>query len=69
MDDTKYLDSCIDYLKKMLGDPHNELESDQCRALTEELRKLKRLKLKPTISRDDLYRIVSEVAVTVSEIM
>lgn len=69
MNDEKYLDSCIQYLKQMLGDKSNELESEQQRALEVEIRKLKKLRKLPRMKRDQLYRIVSEVAETVSKIV
>ncbi len=65
----KTIDSCIEYLKAMLRDQLNELESEQRRALTMGLRKLKRLKLRPQLNRDEVRRVVREVAVTVTEIM
>lgn len=69
MNQVKTIDSCIEYLKTMLRDQLNELESEQRRALAKELRKLKRLKLKPKLDRDEVCRVVSEVAATVAEIM
>ena len=69
MSTVKAIDSCIEYLKTMLRDQLNELESEQRRALTKELRKLKRLKLKPKVTREEVRRVVSEVAATVAEIM
>lgn len=69
MSTVKVIDSCIEYLKTMLRDQLNELESEQRRALTKELRKLKRLKLKPKVTREEVRRVVSEVAATVAEIM
>lgn len=69
MNESKYLGSCIQTLKVMMGDQSNELESEQRRALAEEIRKLKRLKKRSRIGRDELYRIVSEIAETVSKIL
>ena len=69
MNNSKYLDSCISYLKQMLGDQSNELESEQRRALAAQIRKLKRLKTRRSVDRDELYRIVSEIAETVSKIL
>jgi hypothetical protein len=69
MNDMKYLDSCIQFLKRMRGDQSNELESEQQRALAEEIHKLKKLKKQPKLNRDELYRIVSEVAETVLRIL
>jgi len=69
MNESKYLDSSIQVLKDMLADQSNELESEQQRALAGEIRKLKRLKKQPRIDREELYRIVSEIAETVSRIL
>ena len=69
MNDSKYLDSCIQILKGMLGDQSNELGSEQQRALAEGVRKLKKLKKQPQMRRDEVYRVVSEIAETVSRIL
>ena len=69
MNQSKYLDSCIQILKGMLGDQSNELGSEQQRALATEIRKLKSLRRQPKMSRDEVYRIVEEVALTVSKIL
>jgi hypothetical protein len=69
MNESKYLDSCIQILKGMLGDQSNELGSEQQRALAEGIRKLKKLKKQPQMKRDEVYRIVSEIAETVSRIL
>jgi hypothetical protein len=69
MNELKYLDSCIHTLREMLGDKSNELESEQRRALAAEIRKLKRLKMRHRIDSEELYRIVSEIAETVSKIL
>ena len=69
MNQSKYLDSCIQILKGMLGDQSNELGSEQQRALAEGVRKLKKLKKQSQMKRDEVYRIVSEIVETVSTIM
>ena len=69
MNKSKYLDSCIQILKGMLGDQSNELGSEQQRALAGEIRKLKKLRKQPLMKRDELYRIVGEIAETVSKIL
>ncbi len=69
MNPSKYLDSSIQILKGMLGDQSNELGSEQQRALANEIRKLKSLQEQPKMSRDEIYRIVEEVALTVSKIL
>ena len=69
MNESKYLDSSIQILRDMLADQSNELESGQQRALAGGIRKLKRLKKQPRNNREELYRIVSEIAETVSKIL
>jgi len=69
MNNSKYLDSCIQILKGMRGDQSNELESEQQRALAEGIRKLKKLKKQPKVKRDEVYRVVSEVAETVLKVL
>ena len=69
MNKSRYLDSCIQTLKEMRGDQSNELGSEQQRALADKIRSLKRLKKQTSVNRDDLYRVVSEVAETVSKIL
>lgn len=66
---SKHLDSCIQILKGMRADQSNELESRQQRALGREIQKLKRLAKQQHTDREELYRIVSEVAKTVSRIL
>lgn len=63
---SKHLDSCIQILKEMRADQSNELGSRQQRALGREIQRLKRLAKQPHTDREELYRIVSEVAKTVS---
>jgi hypothetical protein len=65
----KRLDSSIQFLRGMLGDQTNELESGQRRALSVEISKLKRLKKQPKLTRAEIYRVVGEVAETVSTIL
>jgi len=69
MNHSKHLDSSIQILKRMRGDQSNELGSEQQRALGKEIDRMKKLKKQRTASRDEIYRIVSEVAETVSKIM
>lgn len=69
MNKSKYLDSCIQILKGMLGDQSNELGSEQQRALAEGIRKLKTLKKQPLMKHDEVYRVVSEIAEAVSRIL
>lgn len=69
MNKSRYLDSCIQILKEMRGDQSNELGSEQQRALAGRIRRLKRLRKQMHVNRDELYRVVSEIAETVSEIL
>ena len=69
MNKSKYLDSCIQILKGMLGDQSNELGSEQQRALAKGICKLKKLKKQSKLSHDELYRVVSEIAELVSKIL
>jgi len=66
---SKRLDSCIQSLKQMIGDPSNELGSEQQRALKSEIRKLKRLKKQPSCKREELYRVANEIAEEVLKIL
>lgn len=69
MNRLKNLDSCIQILKRIRGDQSNELGSEQQRALAEEIRKLKKLKKQSRLNQDELYRVVSEIAESVSKIL
>jgi hypothetical protein len=53
----------------MIGDPSNELGSEQQRALKSEIRKLKRLKKQPSCKREELYRVANEIAEEVLKIL
>ena len=68
MNNSKYLDSCIQILKGMRGDQSNELGSEQQRALGREIAKLRKLKKQHAVTREEVYRVVAEVAATVSKI-
>jgi hypothetical protein len=68
MNDSKYLDSCIQILKEMRGDTTNELESKQRRALAAEIRKLCKLKKQSTIDREELKRVVAEIVEAVCKL-
>lgn len=69
MHQSKYLDSCIQILKGMRGDQHNELGLEQQRALAEGIRKLKKLRKQPKLNHEELYRVVSEIAESISKVM
>lgn len=65
----KHVDASIQILKGMLADQSNELESEQQRALSAAIRKLRRLRKEPKIEREELVRVVSEVAEAVSRVL
>ena len=69
MNESKYLDSCIQILKGMRGDQSNELGSEQQRALAEGIRKLKKLRKQPKLNQDELYLVVSDIAESISKIL
>jgi hypothetical protein len=69
MHHVKYLNASIQGIKEILADKTNELESEQRRALAREIGKLKKLAKLRKPSRDEVYRVVSEVAETVSKIL
>jgi hypothetical protein len=69
MNNSKYLDSCIQVLKRMLGDQTCEWELEEQRALSSGIRQLRKLKKQPRIDPEELYRVVGEIAETVSKIM
>jgi len=69
MNQHKHLDSCIQKMQEILGDPTNELESAQQRTITEKIRKLKKLKKQPKLTHEAVLGAVSEVAEAILEIM
>lgn len=62
-------DSCIQHLKGMLSDQHNEWELEEQRALSRGIRQLRKLKKQSRINPEELFRVVGEIAETVSKIM
>lgn len=69
MHQQKRLDSCIKMLQTIVADPTNELELAQQRTIARNIRKLKKLKKQPRLTRDEVYNAVSEVSETILEIM
>ena len=69
MNTKRTIDSCIDLLRKMLGDPNNELSSEQQSKLKKGIRKLKRLKRATKLSYPQVYGVVSEIAEAAFEIL
>ena len=62
MNTRRTIDSCIDLLRKMLGDPHNELSSEQQSKLKKGVRSLKKLQRATNLSHQQVFVVVSEIA-------
>jgi hypothetical protein len=69
MNTTKQIDSCIDLLRKMLGDPNNELSSEQQSKLKKGIRNLKRLQRATKLTHKQVFRVVSQIAEAAFEIL
>jgi hypothetical protein len=69
MNTTKQIDSCIDLLRKMLGDPNNELSSEQQSKLKKGIRDLKRLQRATRLTQKQVFRVVSQIAEAAFEIL
>ena len=65
----KHTDSSIDLLRKMLGDPNNELSSEQQSKLKKGIRDLKRLQRATNLTHQQVFAVVSKIAETVYEIL
>lgn len=65
----RYIDSSIDQLRKMLGDPNNELSSEQQSKLKKGIRDLKRLQKATRLTHQQVFVVVSKIAETVYEIL
>ena len=64
----KYIDSCIDQLREMLGDPNNELTSEQQSKIEKHIRDLKRLRRAPKLSHREIFPVANQIAETLFEI-
>lgn len=56
------IDSCIDRLREMLGDPNNELSPEQQSKLKKGVRSLKKLQRATNLSHQQVFVVVSEIA-------
>lgn len=65
----KYIDTGIDRLRDMLGDPNNELSSEQQSKLKKGIRDLKRLQREKRLTHQQVFVVVNEIAQTVYEIL
>jgi ABC-type transporter Mla subunit MlaD len=65
----KQIGSCIDQLRKMLGDTNNELSSEQRSNLKKGVQNLKKLQKAKDLTHEDLFNVVSEIAQTALEIL
>lgn len=69
MNTRRTIDSCIDLLRKMLGDPNNELSSEQQSALKKGIRDLKRLQRATKLTHSEVFAVVKEIAEVAFEIL
>ena len=65
----KYIDSSIEQLRKMLGDPNNELSSEQQSKLKKGIRDLKRLQREKSLTHQQVFVVVSKIVEAVYEIL
>lgn len=65
----KHIDSCIDLLRKMLGNPNNELSSEQRSKLKKGIHDLKRLLLATKLTHAQVFEVASQIAKTALEIL
>jgi hypothetical protein len=69
MKTSKLIESCIEELKKMLGDANNELTSGQREELTACIRELKRLQKATKLGDHEIYTVVSRIAQTAHQLV
>ena len=69
MHNKKQVDSCINVLKKMLGDTNNELSSEQQSKLKKGIRDLKRLQRATNFTHKQAVIVVDEIAKAAFEIL
>jgi hypothetical protein len=62
MKTSKLIESCIEELKKMLGDANNELTSGQRAELMAGIRNLKRLQKATKLTSREIYVVVDCIA-------
>jgi hypothetical protein len=69
MNTKRQIDSCIDLLRKMLGDSNNELSSEQQSKLKKGIRDLKRLSRATKLTHMQVFAVVSQIAEAAFEIL
>ena len=65
----KQIDTCIDQLRKILGDTNNELTSKQRSKLKKGIDDLKRLQRETKLTQKEVFAVVSRIAREVFEIL
>ena len=66
---SKQIDTCIDQLRKILGDTNNELTSKQRSKLKRGIDDLKRLQRETKLTQKEVFAVVSRIAKEVFEIL
>ena len=66
---SKQIDTCIDQLRKILGDTNNELTSKQRSKLKKGIDDLKRLQRETKLTQKEVFAVVSRIAREVFEIL
>ncbi len=69
MHTSRHIDSCIESMKQMLGDPNNEMTSEQRNTLMQGVRELKRLRRARNFTREHVFTVVSRITEVVYEIV
>ena len=66
---SKQIDTCIDQLRKILGDANNELTSKQRSKLKKGIDDLKRLQRETKLTQKEVFAVVCRIAKEVFEIL
>jgi hypothetical protein len=66
---SKQIDTCIDQLRKILGDTNNELTSKQRSKLKKGIDDLKRLQRETKLTQKEVFAVVSRIAKDVFELL
>jgi len=66
---SKQIDTCIDQLRKILGDTNNELTSKQRSKLKRGIDDLKRLQRETKLTQKEVFAVVSRIAKDVFELL
>lgn len=69
MTTSKLIESCIEEVKKMLGDANNELTSGQREELKSGIRELKRLQRATKLTYRDVYLVVAHISKAAYEVV